>query len=118
MIEGHSLVTAVVSSETESSKRPVLFCMKCGRWAEKRLDGLAGPFRQVIDRYGADVVRSISNGRRPDTHSELVNVQVAGQIDMNGSRVLAIEGGSGPLNVGASQRQGRLAGPCRRKEAS
>ena len=81
-IDGHSLVTTVVGSEIESSKRPVLFCMKCGRWAEKRLVGLARPCRQVIDRYGAEVLRSIGLGRHPDAHHTKVTVQVAGKIEM------------------------------------
>jgi hypothetical protein len=73
----HSFVTATVAMQDEAfGRRPIVLCMKCGRWAQHRLVGLAEPCRQVADRYGAEGLRCIDKGKHPDTHQTAVRVEV------------------------------------------
>ena len=116
-MEKHSLSTAVVQGPAKEGTRPIIFFKKCGRWAAKRMVVLAGPCRKSIDRYGADVLRSISLGRHPDTHRG-EQVEQAGGIDLEGHNALSMASGKVRFNVGASQRGGNLPGPYPRREGA
>ena len=109
----HSLVTATVAMQDEApGRRPIVFCMKCGRWAQHRLVGLAEPCRQVADRYGSEVLRCIDKGKHPDTHQTEVRVEAGGKIGGRQLTVLV----EGSADLGASQLGGKLTGPYPRRE--
>ncbi|MFM7990206.1 MAG: hypothetical protein ACKPKO_63915, partial [Candidatus Fonsibacter sp.] len=106
-MENHNLATAVVVGSDGQSKRLIKFFIKCGRWAAKRMVGLAGSCRASIDRYGDEVLRCISAGKRPDTH-KVAMVELAGNIDLVCKRALAIGARRDANDVGASHRGGKL----------
>ena len=116
-MENHSLATAPVQGLAKEGMIPIICCIKCGIWAERRMVGLAGPCRKSIDRYGAGVLRCISLGKHPDTHRG-ETVEQTGGIDLGGHKVLSIMNGEEGIDVGAGQRGGNLPGPYPRKEGA